>query len=63
MKKRIYVVEQEGKEPRLVKAVTSTAAIRFVAKPMFTARIPGMEEYGQMLMGGIDVLDATKEAK
>lgn len=49
MQNRIYVVEQEGSAPRLVKAASGTAAIRHVVKPQFKARVVGVEEYGELL--------------
>lgn len=59
---RIYIVEQEGKKPRLIRASFASAAIRFVATPMFKARVPKMEEYGELVMSGVKIEEADKAA-
>jgi len=59
MKKRIYMVETTDMPTRLIKAGSASQAIRFVVKSAFSAHVPKMEEYGELLQAGITVEEVS----
>lgn len=63
MKGRIYAVAVKGEVARLVRALTASQAVKFVATPMIQAAIPSQEDLVGLGAKGVKVEDATKEAK
>lgn len=56
---RIYVVE-DGEKKRLVRAASIMQSVKHCTKH-YSARIPSMEEYGELLLAGVKVEEPERE--
>jgi hypothetical protein len=56
---RIYAVA-DGTSTRLVRAASVKQAVKHCAQ-QYEARIPSMEEYGELLMAGVRVEEVTRD--
>jgi hypothetical protein len=60
MNVRIYVVNGTDGAPRLVRSASATQAVKHCTK-QYQARIPTMEEYGELLLAGVKVEEVERE--
>ena len=58
---RIYVVKQQGKPDRLVRAVSQSQAMSHVIKPQVSAAVAEPDELVALTLGGTKVEEAKAE--